>query len=95
MEEIIKILVVEDDEVDRMAVRRALKTAGMSVEMAAAVDCKSAITATLNQQSFDCVLLDYRLPDGDGLALVQEVRGAGTQSPFDRTDGSGRRANCC
>ena len=88
MEEIIKILVVEDDEVDRMAVRRALKTAGVPVEMAVAVDCKSAI-ATLNQQSFECVLLDYRLPDGDGLALVQEIRGAGIKVPLIVLTGQG------
>ncbi len=88
MEEIIKILLVEDDEVDRMAVRRALKTAGVPVEMAVAVDCKSAIT-TLSQQSFDCVLLDYRLPDGDGLALVQEIRGAGRKVPLIVLTGQG------
>jgi DNA-binding response OmpR family regulator len=79
MEEIIKILVVEDDEVDRMAVRRALKTAGLSVEMIAAIDCKSAIS-TLNEQSFECVLLDYRLPDGDGLHLVQKSVVLGVKS---------------
>jgi len=88
MEEIIKILLVEDDEVDRMAVRRALKTAGVPVEMAVAVECKSAIT-TLSQQSFDCVLLDYRLPDGDGLALVQEIRGAGSKVPLIVLTGQG------
>src|SRR4028119_529999 len=97
MEETIKILVVEDDEVDRMAVRRALKTAGMSVDLVAAVDCKSAMdaitphgaNATLNQQGFDCVLLDYRLPDGDGLNLVQEVRAAGLKLPLIVLTGQG------
>ena len=88
MEEIIKILVVEDDEVDRMAVRRALKTAGLSVEMIAAIDCKSAIS-TLNEQSFECVLLDYRLPDGDGLHLVQEIRSSGSKVPLVVLTGQG------
>src|SRR4028118_1960944 len=88
MEETIKILVVEDDEVDRMAMRRALKTAGVSVEMVVAVDCKSAIS-TLNEQTFDCVLLDYRLPDGDGLSLVQEVRAAGSKVPLIVLTGQG------
>jgi PAS domain S-box-containing protein len=88
MEEIIKILVVEDDEVDRMAVRRALKTAGISVEMATAIDCKNAI-AILDQENFDCVLLDYRLPDGDGLALVQEVRSTGSKVPLVVLTGQG------
>src|SRR5919199_402175 len=115
MEEIIKILVVEDDEVDRMAVSRALKRAGISVEITVAVDCQSALDAllqgypcqtstengngyaegrnlantTLNEPSFECVLLDYRLPDGDGLALVQKVRGAGLKVPLIVLTGQG------
>ncbi|MGB7441418.1 MAG: response regulator, partial [Coleofasciculaceae cyanobacterium] len=88
MEEIIKILVVEDDEVDRMAVSRALKKSGMAVEMSTAVDCASALSS-LNQQSFECVLLDYRLPDGDGLALVQAIRKAGLALPLIVLTGQG------
>ncbi|MEW6497323.1 MAG: response regulator, partial [Cyanobacteriota bacterium] len=91
MEETIKILLVEDDEVDRMAVGRALKASGTSAQITAAVDCKSAI-ATLHQQNFDgfdCVLLDYRLPDGDGLSLVQEVRGTGSKVPLVVLTGQG------
>lgn len=97
MEEIIKILVVEDDEIDRMAVRRALKAAGMKVEITVAVDCESAMSAIasatdhppLTQQSFDCILLDYRLPDGDGLYLVQEIRAAGLKLPLIVLTGQG------
>jgi len=73
MEETVKILVVDDDEVDRMAVCRALKAAGVQMELSQAYDCNQAI-ALLQQQSFDCVFLDYLLPDGDGLSLVQQVR---------------------
>ncbi len=91
MEEIIKILLVEDDEVDRMAVHRALKASGTRAEITAAVDCESAI-ATLYQRNFDgfdCVLLDYRLPDGDGLGLVQEIRGTGSKVPLIVLTGQG------
>lgn len=88
MKEAIKILLVEDDEVDRMAVSRALKTTGLSAEIVAAVDCQSAI-AILNQQSFDCVLMDYRLPDGDGLQLVQQIRDLGLKLPLIVLTGQG------
>ncbi|MBW4490895.1 MAG: PAS domain S-box protein [Trichocoleus desertorum ATA4-8-CV12] len=79
MEEILKILVVDDDEVARMAVRQALQAAGLSLELLE-VGSYSAAIALLQQQPFDCVLLDYQLPDGDGLTLVKTVREAGIQT---------------
>lgn len=88
MKEAVKILLVEDDEVDRMAVSRALKTTGLSADIVAAIDCQSAI-ATLNQQSFDCVLMDYRLPDGDGLQLVEQIRNLGLKLPLIVLTGQG------
>jgi PAS domain S-box-containing protein len=72
----IKILLVDDDAVDRMAVQRVLRRSEVLTEVAEAETCASAMTL-LQQQDFDCVLLDYRLPDGDGLSLVQQIRHAG------------------
>ncbi len=88
MEETLKILVVDDDEVDRMAVRRALKTAGVQVELSEAGDCHDAI-ATLANTSFDCVFLDYRLPDEDGLTLINEIRSRGIKVPLIVLTGQG------
>ena len=73
MEETLKILVVDDDDVDRMAVCRALKTAGVEMAISEAVDCRSAI-AELKNTAFDCIFLDYRLPDRDGLSLIKDLR---------------------
>lgn len=88
MEENIKILVVEDDEVDRMAVERALGKADISVAITTALDCqramavlKASASPPLQQPDFDCVLLDYRLPDGDGLTLVRDIRRNGFKLP--------------
>ncbi len=88
MEENIKILVVEDDEVDRMAVERALGKADISVTLVTALDCqramavlKASASPPLHQPDFDCVLLDYRLPDGDGLTLVRDIRQNGFKLP--------------
>lgn len=76
MNETFKLLVVDDDEIDRMAVRRALRSAGMQAEITETTSCDAAIAALI-QQNFDCALIDYRLPDGDGLSLVQKIRSAG------------------
>ncbi|HBB33300.1 MAG TPA: hybrid sensor histidine kinase/response regulator [Cyanobacteria bacterium UBA8803] len=81
MEERLKILVVDDDEVDRMTVCCALKAAGVKIWWSEASDYATAM-ATLQNETFDCVFLDYRLPDKDGLTLVNELREAGVQVPL-------------
>lgn len=58
MEEKLRILVVDDDEVDRMTVRRVLTKAGVKMELSEVGDGKSAI-ALLSETSYDCVFLDY------------------------------------
>ncbi len=88
MEETVTILMIDDDEVDRMAVRRALNAAGIKMNWSESHDCVGAI-ATLQQQEFDCVFLDYRLPDGDGLSLVQQIRGLGITTPLVVLTGQG------
>lgn len=88
MEETVNILVVDDDEVDRMAVQRALKLAGVQMELSVAENCATALAA-LQQQHFDCVFLDYGLPDGDGLSLVQQVRSLGNAVPLVVMTGQG------
>ena len=73
MKGILRILVVDDDAVDRMAVRRALDAIGEQVEVVEAADATSA-RAALGQGDFDCVFLDYRLPDGDGKDVLRAAR---------------------
>lgn len=58
MDETLKILVVDDDAVDRMAVRRALLKTDLVVDLSEAEDSESA-QATLKTSQFDCILVDY------------------------------------
>ena len=88
MEEILKILIVDDDEVDRMALRRLLKAAGIKIEAVEAHDCAMAISEVKANQ-FDCAFIDYRLPDMDGLGLVQHLRGNNIKIPLIILTGQG------
>jgi two-component system, sensor histidine kinase and response regulator len=89
MDEVLKILIVDDDEVDRMALRRLLKMAGVTTtETIEAINCEAAIAA-LKEQPFDCAFIDYRLPDMDGLELVQTLRGNGIKIPLIIMTGQG------
>jgi signal transduction histidine kinase len=88
MEETLKVLVVDDDEVDRMAVRRALNKSSLSMELAEAINYAEAI-ALLKNDPFDCVFLDYQLPDQDGLTLVRDARQLGLMVPLVVLTGQG------
>jgi signal transduction histidine kinase len=88
MDKALTILIVDDDELDRMAVRRALTKAKVNAIFTEVDTCAKAI-ATLQAQTFDCIFLDYRLPDRNGLSLVQEVRETGTKVPLIVLTGQG------
>jgi signal transduction histidine kinase len=62
----INLLLVEDDEVDREAIRRHL---GLEYEVHEVATGQEALQLCQELHP-DCVLLDYRLPDGDGLDLL-------------------------
>lgn len=72
----LRVLVVDDDRVDRLALTRALQQTDFDVTVGEADGVIAAIDL-LAAESFDCVLLDYNLPDGDGLTFLRGLRGAG------------------
>lgn len=76
----IRVLVVDDDRVDRIALRRALAEAADVHEFREAEAVLPAI-GLLAAEPFDCVFLDYNLPDGDGLTFLRGVRAAGIAVP--------------
>jgi signal transduction histidine kinase len=84
----LKILVVDDDDVDRMAVRRALKASGLEATVTEAEDAAGAL-AKLSKEHFDCTLLDYRMPGSDGLDVVRAAREQGILVPFVMLTGFG------
>lgn len=65
----IKILLVEDDEFDRMSVMRALKRSGKGVKITHVYDATSGLSA-ISKGAYDCVLLDYQLPDINGIEFL-------------------------
>jgi two-component system phosphate regulon sensor histidine kinase PhoR len=67
-----RVLVVDDEYGIRSGVDQILEMEGYEVEEAETG--KEALEA-LDRQPFDIVLIDYRLPDVDGLSLLQSIRG--------------------
>ena len=76
-----KILIVEDDIAFGTMIQTWLRKKGFEVEKTTSV--KAAIQAWEKVESgFDLVLSDLRLPDHDGIFLLQWMRKHGVQVPF-------------
>lgn len=66
-----KILLIEDEEGSRFGFMRYLSRAGYAVQEAS---CLSEARQAVLSQRFDAVLLDLKLPDGNGLDWITELR---------------------
>ena len=66
-----RILVVDDDETVRRSYLRSLE--GMSCQVAAASGGEEALQ-TMEQNPFDVVLLDMRMPGQDGLSVLRTIK---------------------
>ncbi|MEM9508563.1 MAG: response regulator, partial [Cyanobacteria bacterium P01_E01_bin.35] len=121
-EEKFSILLVDDDEVDRLTVKRAFKEANFPASLIEAINGEDAISKLLlpisnsssefdqqevagakfqeannnpvkfletNHNNFDLVLLDYHLPDIDGLNLIAEIKALNLDLPLIVLTGQG------
>jgi DNA-binding response OmpR family regulator len=72
-----RVLVVEDDPNLRLTLVDNLEEEGYAVQAASTL---AEARARWKAASFDVVVLDIMLPDGDGYSLCREMRQAGTTS---------------
>ncbi|MFB3923022.1 MAG: response regulator [Terriglobia bacterium] len=73
-----RILVVDDDPYFLRVISRILS--GESFQVTTAEGASQA-TQILKEHTFDIVISDLRLPDGDGLSILQQARSAGLEVP--------------
>jgi PAS domain S-box-containing protein len=84
----LRLLLVDDDELDRMSIRRALRSGGVRAEIVEASDAASALEL-LRSQHIGCAFMDFRMPARDGLWLVREARAQGVVAPLIVLTGQG------
>jgi DNA-binding response OmpR family regulator len=84
----IRVLVIDDDVVDRVTVRRLLTAEGSAMVVAEATDTASGETA-LAQGGIDVVLCDHHLPGEDGLSFLQRLAGRPDSPPVIALTGQG------
>lgn len=73
-----KILVVEDDVDFALTVEHALETANHTVEM---VHDGGAAMEYLRQSQYDIIILDWQLPDMEGIEILSKFRARGGATP--------------
>ena len=73
-----RLLLLEDDVVLGAAANTMLTQTGVAVDWAQSV---AEFEALMKVRSYDCVLLDLKLPDGDGTALLEAMRTRGDNTP--------------
>ncbi len=76
----LRLLLIDDDDVDRLAVRRALSGGGIECDVVEASTARSGIEHA-RARPFDCVLLDYRLPEMSGADVLRELQRDGVPPP--------------
>lgn len=73
-----RLLVIEDNAMIARSLDNALSALGNTVDI---FSLASEARAALQNDSFDLVLLDLGLPDGNGLELLAELRERGNKTP--------------
>src|SRR6266571_2361842 len=72
----LRVLLVEDSDTARASVRESIRHLDPRIAIDEAVDVGGGLRA-LTQHQYDCALVDYRLPDGDGLTLLGKLEATG------------------
>ena len=83
-----KILLIEDNPDTARLMVRALEAAAQSFEVASVFSARDGL-GHLAAQPVDCVLLDYRLPDADGLGCLRKIRDQHPDVPVVVVTGAG------
>jgi diguanylate cyclase (GGDEF)-like protein len=68
-----RVLLIDDDAVDRQSIRRMLSKSALNIQLEEAGSAEDAWN-TLRDNEYDCVLLDYHLPDMGCMDLFESLR---------------------
>ncbi|MEJ7596518.1 MAG: ATP-binding protein [Kofleriaceae bacterium] len=77
----IRLLMIDGDVVDRLAIRRAIEQSELDAEIEEASTFEDALSK-LATSRYDCLLLDHDLPGSSGIELTRELRSRGNHTPI-------------
>lgn len=76
-----KVMVVDDSKLARMVVASAFRQLRPEWELVEAVNAEDALIK-ISRESVDIALIDFNMPDVDGLALLAKVRASQPSMPI-------------
>ena len=76
----LRLLVAEDNAINRLAIVNELRTAGHDVQVA---EDGLHVLEILQRESFDVILMDIQMPKMDGIECTQHIRRGETKAPKD------------
>ena len=68
-----KVLIVDDDVVDRLIIIKALSSIHVHRKITETSSVSEGLAA-IEQDHFDVILLDYKMPEADGIEMLYELR---------------------
>lgn len=77
----VRILMIDDDVVDRLAIRRAIEQSGLAADVDEASTGADALER-VRAHRYDCLLLDHDLPGTSGVELTRQLRTMGDLTPI-------------
>jgi PAS domain S-box-containing protein len=76
-----RILIIDDEKIDAMMISRAIK--GMEIpSITKHASLGKEGLKMIEEEHFDCIITDFRMPDMDGIHLVKCLREKGIQTPI-------------
>ncbi|KAA5544762.1 response regulator [Adhaeribacter rhizoryzae] len=76
----IKLLIIDDDLVDRLTIQRSLAKANINCLIDMAGKGNQGLSL-LKEKTYDCIFIDYLLPDTNGVNLLREIRAKEIDTP--------------
>jgi DNA-binding NarL/FixJ family response regulator len=77
----IRLLIIDDDRVDRQIYLRFLRADEKHAYVITEAESAADGHRLIRDEIYDCILLDYRLPESDGLEMFRTVTGS-QRGPF-------------
>jgi DNA-binding NtrC family response regulator len=69
----LRLLIIDDDQSDRIAIKRCLQKADIAATVEEATSSVEALHL-VRPNAYDCVFLDYHLPGEDGISVLHALQ---------------------